>query len=95
MKINLKKVASGLTVSAFALVSMVACAAPVDVDVNVTVPGAYQPPQPIYVTPRPVYIEERPVYVEHEDGYWDCKKDKCKQKKLKKEKRHKHDREDD
>ncbi len=102
MKISLKKIVGGLTISVIALVSLSASAGPVNVDVHVVVPGVYQSPQPVYVLPSPVYVEqapvyiqERPAYVEHEDWYWDCKKDKCKQKKSKKEKHHKHDRDDD
>lgn len=102
MKISLKKIVGGLTISVIALVSLSASAGPVNVDVHVIVPGVYQSPQPVYVLPSPVYVEQapvyiqaRPTYVEHEDWYWDCKKDKCKQKKSKKEKHHKHDREDD
>ena len=103
MNITLKKTAASLTISAIALMGLSsASAGPVNVDVNVIVPGLYSPPQPVYVLPSPVYVEqshvyiqERPAYVEHEDRYWDCKKDKCKQKKSKKEKHHKHDRDDD
>ena len=64
---------------------------PVNVDVNIGLPGAYPPPQPVYIAPppqplyvqpRPIYIEQRPAYVRHDDWYWDCNKhDKCKKKK--------------
>ena len=78
-----------------------ATSANVDVGINIGVP-VYVQPQPVYVQPRPVYVqpqrvivESQPVYVERDDRYWDCKKDKCKEKKYKKEKHHKHDRGDD
>ena len=102
MKMSLTKIAGGLIIGVIALMSLSASAAPVNVDINVVVPGIYQAPQPVYVLPSPVYVEQapvyiqqRPAYVEHEDWYWDCKKNKCKQKKSKKEKHNKHDRDDD
>ncbi len=98
MRIKVNKIACDLIISAVALVAFSAGAAPINVDVNVITPGVDPQPQTVYVVPSPTYIEERrvdiqerPVYREHEGWYWDCKKDKCKQKKLKKEKHHKHD----
>ncbi len=72
------------------------------VDVNINLPGAPAPvfvqprpvyiqPQPVYVEPRPVYIPAQRVYVDPDDRNWKCNKNKCKQKKFKKEKHHKHD----
>ena len=70
------------------------------VDINVNLPGAYPPrvyvpTQPVYVRPVPVYVQQNPVlvyeqpaYMDRDDRYWDCKKDKCKLKKAKKEKHH-------
>ncbi|HAT30654.1 MAG TPA: hypothetical protein DCW29_07305 [Janthinobacterium sp.] len=97
MKINIKKVAAALMVGALALISYCALAAPVDVDVRIVVPRqpVYVEPAPVYVQERPIYLQQRPAYVEHDDWYWDCQKDKCKQKRNKKEKHHKHDRDDD
>ena len=102
MKMSLTKIAGGLIISVIALMSLSASAAPVNVDINVVVPGVYQAPQPVYVLPSPVYVEQapvyiqqRPAYVEDGDWYWDCKKNKCKQKNSKKEKHNKHDRDDD
>ncbi|MFM9438095.1 hypothetical protein ACFDR9_005198 [Janthinobacterium sp. CG_23.3] len=110
MNINTKKIAATLMLGALVLVSYGALAAPVDVDVRIILPVAPQPvyvapapvyvqerpiyvqQRPVYVQQRPVYVEQRPVYVEHDDRYWDCKKNKCKQKK---EKHHKHERDDD
>lgn len=95
----LKNIAGSVILGIAGLAGVTAQAAPVNVDINVLVPGLYPAPQPVYVAPqpvyvqqRPIYLEQRPVYVQHDDWYWDCKKDKCKQKKEKKEKHHKHDR---
>ena len=96
----LKNVAGSLVLGIAGLAAVAAHAAPVNVDINVLVPGQYQPPQRVYVAPQPVYVqqqrpiflEQRPAYVQHDDWYWDCNKNKCKQKKEKKEKHHKHDR---
>lgn len=78
---------------------------PINVDVNIGIPGAYPPPQPIYVVPppqpvyvqpRPVYLDQRPAYVVNDDWDWECNKhNKCKSKK-KKNKHHgnKHDHDD-
>ncbi|MEO5659173.1 MAG: hypothetical protein ABIQ90_05145 [Polaromonas sp.] len=101
MNISPTKIAGGLIISVIALMSLSASAGPVNVDINVVVPGVYEAPQPVYVLPgpvyqaAPVYIQQRPAYVEQEDGYWECKKNKCKQKRYKKEKHHEHDRDDD
>jgi hypothetical protein len=85
--------------AAIAVVSMASLAVnagtPINVDVNIGVPGAYPPPQPVYVTPPPIYVQQRPVYLEqrppyvvHDDWYWECNKhNKCKNKR-KKDKHH-------
>ena len=99
MKCILKHIAVSLVIGVAGIAGTTAHAAPVNVDINVVVPSLYPAPQPVYGSPqpvyvqqRPVYLEQRPAYVQHDDWYWDCNKNKCKQKKEKKEKHHKHDR---
>ena len=70
-----------------------------DVDININVPGLYQPARPVYQQARPAYIQPQPVIVQsqpahmqrYDDSEWRCKNDKCKWKKEKKHKHHKHD----
>jgi hypothetical protein len=77
------------------LATVPAISASTNVDINIGVPNIYAPPPPVIVQPRPVVVQPQPVYVEREDTYWDCKKDKCKEKKYKKHKHHKHRDHDD
>jgi hypothetical protein len=73
-----------------------ACAA--DVDINIQVPGLYQPAQPVYQQARPVYVQPQPVFVHPQPMYVQrfeesephCKKGKCKWTKEKKHKHHGH-----
>ena len=66
-----------------------------DVDINIHVPGLYQPAHPVhqqarpdYVLPQPVFVQPQPVYVQrYDESKRHCKNGKCK---WKKEKRHKH-----
>jgi hypothetical protein len=69
-----------------------------DVDININVPGLYQPAQPVYQQARPVYVQPQPVVVQpqpvyvqrYDDSEMHCKKGKCKWKHEKKHKHHKH-----
>lgn len=95
---NYARVAAMLIASTtFLFAASPAISGNVDVGINIGVPNVYIPPQPVYVQPRPIYVQpqpvivqSQPVYVERDDKYWDCKKDKCKEKKYKKEKKDKH-----
>jgi len=79
-----------LTASTTLLLAAAPAMSATNVDINIGVPGVYVPP-PVVVQPQPVVVQSQPVYVEREDGYWDCKKDKCKFKKYKHHKHHDHD----
>ena len=88
--------------AAFLFAASPAISANVDIGINIGVPNVYVPPQPVYIQPQPVYVQPQPVYVQpqpvyvvRDDKYWDCKKDKCKEKKYKKEKKDKHHKHDD
>lgn len=67
-----------------------------DVDINIHVPGLYQPAQPVYQQARPVYVQPQPVFVQPQPVYvqrYDeserhCKKGKCKWKKERRNKHH-------
>lgn len=100
------RLAAPLALAAALATAAVPAVSETNVDINIGVPGVYvapapvvvQPrpvivqPQPVYVQPQPVYVQPQPVYVEREDdGYWDCKKDKCKYKKHKHRKGHDRD----
>ena len=69
-----------------------------DVDVNIHVPGLYQPAQsgyqqvrPVYVQPQPIFMQPYPVYEQRfEESERHCKKGKCKWKKEKKHRNHGH-----
>lgn len=89
MKKHLPALAYLVTAAALMLSSTPVMAANVDVGINVGIPGGYAP-EPVYVRPQPVYVQPQ-VYGERDDGYWKCKKDKCKLKKGKKNKHYEDD----
>jgi hypothetical protein len=90
MKMYASTAARLMTAVALMLSLIPVMAANVDVGINSGIPGAYVP-EPVYVQPQTVYVQPQPVYVEREDEYWKCKKDKCKLKTYKNDKRHKED----